>query len=122
MLKLGTCTQYPLNDWSERLGVAPPAPTTAAAGAASGASASIATVAQHRSMAYQLKQMGFDVGNFCAIREEEPKDATKDAKTGPLRVWEITEVDDNRVIMKCPNRAHHPDKDDTMRYDEYTFH
>ena len=49
-----------------------------------------------------------------AIREEEPKDATKDAKTGPLRVWEITEVDDNRVIMKCPNRAHHPDKDDTM--------
>lgn len=114
MLKLGTCTQYPLSDWSEQLGVTPPAPTTAAAGAASGANADIATVAQHHSMAYQLKQQGFEVGSFCSVKEEEPKDAPKDAKKGPSRVWEITEVDDSRIILKCPNRAHHPDKDDTM--------
>lgn len=58
------------------------------------------------------------MGSFCAVREEEPdapKDGKKDAtKKMPLRVWEITEVDDNRIILKCPNRAHHPDKDDTM--------
>ena len=118
MLTLGKCTQYPLSDWSKQLGVTPPAPATAAAGAASGASAPMATAAQHHSMAYQLKQQGFEVGSFCAVKEEEPrdapKDAKKDAKQVPLRVWEITEVDDSRITLKCPNRAHHPDKDDTI--------
>lgn len=118
MLTLGKCTQYPLSDWSKQLGVTPTAPATAAAGATSGASAAMATAAQHHSMAYQLKQQGFAMGSFCAVREEEPdapKDGKKDAaKKMPLRVWEITEVDDNRIILKCPNRAHHPDKDDTM--------
>ena len=38
----------------------------------------------------------------------------KTPKRGPSRVWEITEVNDSRIILKCPNRAHHPDKDDTM--------
>ena len=118
MLTLGKCTQYPLSDWSKQLGVTPPAPATAAAGAASGASAPMATAAQHHSMAYQLKQQGFEVGSFCAVKEEEPRDAPKDAKKDtkkvPLKVWEITEVDDSRIILKCPNRAIHPDNDDTM--------
>ena len=116
---LEACTSYPLSDWSTQLGITRDAPASGATTStpdAAGVSDLPATAAQQHSLAFQLKAMGFTIGSCCAIKEEfdpagppapkgkaAPKPKASSEKP-QLRVWEIASIDDDRVLMRDPNR------------------